>query len=53
MSPNRYDVSLGSALKIAVGTRLTTLWFGILIGFVSLGVLEWRFNKAQGKSAEC
>jgi uncharacterized protein (TIRG00374 family) len=48
-----YDVALGSAVKIAVGIRLTTLWFGILIGFVSLGVLEWRFNKAQGKSAEC
>ena len=41
-----YDVALGSAVKIAVGIRLTTLWFGILIGFVSLGVLEWRFNKA-------
>jgi uncharacterized membrane protein YbhN (UPF0104 family) len=39
-----YNVALGAALTIAVGIRLTTLWFGIFIGFMSLLFLEWRFN---------
>lgn len=47
-----YGVPLSLAVKIAVAIRLTTLWFGILVGFMSLAFLEWRSNKGCGEPTE-
>ena len=37
-----HDVAIGTAALAAVGVRLSTLWFSILCGLVSVGVLEAR-----------
>lgn len=39
-----YEIELGTAALLAVVIRVATLWFGILLGFLSLGYLEmfWR-----------
>lgn len=38
------DVSLATATLAAVGIRFSTLWFAVLCGFVSLGILEMRMR---------
>lgn len=39
-------ISLDSALLSAVGIRLTSLWFSIFLGLVSVSVLEWRRSRS-------
>lgn len=36
----------GVATVAAIGIRLASLWFSVLCGFVSLGILEWRRETA-------
>lgn len=36
----RHEVAIGTAALVAVGVRLSTLWFSILCGLVSVAVLE-------------
>jgi uncharacterized protein (TIRG00374 family) len=43
------NVSLGTATLAAVGIRLSSLWFAILCGFVSLSILEFRFRRSGAK----
>jgi len=43
------NVALGTATLAAVGIRLSSLWFAILCGFVSLCILEFRFRRYSTK----
>jgi uncharacterized membrane protein YbhN (UPF0104 family) len=40
-----YGVSASLATLAAVGIRLVTIWFAMLVGFISVAILEWRFSK--------
>ncbi len=43
-----HDVAIGTAALAAVGVRLSTLWFSILCGLVSIAVLEARGARRDG-----
>jgi uncharacterized protein (TIRG00374 family) len=38
-----YGVSTGVATLAAVAIRLATIWFAMLVGFMAVATLEWRF----------
>jgi uncharacterized protein (TIRG00374 family) len=40
-------VSTGVATLAAVGIRLATIWFAMLVGFMSVAILEWQFVKEK------
>lgn len=42
----QYGITVGAALIVAVVIRISTLWFGILVGFCSLAFLElhWKYS---------
>jgi uncharacterized protein (TIRG00374 family) len=42
-----YGVSTGLATLAAVGIRLATIWFAMLVGFISVAILEWQFIKER------
>ena len=39
--PSLHDIPIGLATPVAVGIRLSSLWFAVICGFVSLLGLEW------------
>jgi uncharacterized protein (TIRG00374 family) len=42
-----YGVSTSLATLAAVGIRLATIWFAMLVGFMSVAILEWQFVKEK------
>lgn len=42
-----YGVSTSLATLAAVGIRLATIWFAMLVGFMSVVILEYRFVKEK------
>jgi uncharacterized protein (TIRG00374 family) len=42
-----YGVSTSLATLAAVGIRLATIWFAMLVGFMSVTILEWQFVKEK------
>lgn len=42
-----YGVPTSLATLAAVGIRLATIWFAMLVGFMSVAILEWQFFKEK------
>jgi uncharacterized protein (TIRG00374 family) len=42
-----YGVSSSLATLAAVGIRLATIWLAMLVGFISVAILEWQFIKER------
>ncbi|MCK5002695.1 MAG: flippase-like domain-containing protein [Gammaproteobacteria bacterium] len=43
-----FGVPISVAITVAVGIRLTTLWFSILCGFISMVIFEYKLLKQYG-----
>ncbi len=40
-----FNAPLGSATLAAIGIRFATMWFAVVCGFVSVGLLEFKYKK--------